>query len=215
MMIYLYVETHRVTGLRYFGKTTRKNPHSYKGSGIHWKRHIAKHGYDCETVIVGAFENADEATAFALQFSKEHNIVESEAWANMIPENAIDGGGIKGIKLSEEHKAKIRKGCKGINKGREFSEETRRKISESKMGTPAWNKGLARPEETRNKISETRILNAIGKGENNPMFGRARPDLAAKNKIPKNWINNGKVEKQIPKSEVAKYLANGFIRGRL
>ena len=40
---WLYIKEHNVTGLKYFGKTTR-DPLKYKGSGTHWTRHISKHG---------------------------------------------------------------------------------------------------------------------------------------------------------------------------
>ena len=40
---YLYVKQHSITGMKYFGKTTR-NPIKYIGSGKYWKRHISKHG---------------------------------------------------------------------------------------------------------------------------------------------------------------------------
>ena len=35
---YLYVKQHNKTGLKYFGKTTKKDPLKYKGSGLYWKR---------------------------------------------------------------------------------------------------------------------------------------------------------------------------------
>ena len=91
MTIYLYVKTHRVTGLKYFGKTGQTDPYKYRGSGKHWCRHIRQHGNDVETKIVGVFEDALEATKFALNFSRENNIVESKEWANLVPENVLDG----------------------------------------------------------------------------------------------------------------------------
>ena len=42
-----------------------------------------------------------------------------------------------------------------MNLGRKLSEETKRKMSESKMGQEAWNKGLPRTDETKRKISDT------------------------------------------------------------
>jgi hypothetical protein len=60
-MIQFYVKTHRQTGLKYFGKTTTNDASKYKGSGKRWRYHIAKHGYDVDTEIVGIFE--DEETA--------------------------------------------------------------------------------------------------------------------------------------------------------
>ena len=53
-------------------------------------------------------------------------------------------------KMTEEHKEKLRK----VNSGRFISEETKRKISESKRGVPAWNKGLKCSEEWRRHNSE-------------------------------------------------------------
>ena len=41
---YLYVKTHRITGLKYLGKT-KQDPYKYRGSGVYWTSHIKKHGY--------------------------------------------------------------------------------------------------------------------------------------------------------------------------
>ena len=66
---------------------------------------------------------------------------------------------LKGRKLSEETKRKISESHKGKpawNKGLKniYSDESRRKISESHKGKPAWNKGIPHSEETRRKMSE-------------------------------------------------------------
>ena len=45
-MIYLYIKTHNVTGLKYLGKTESCDPHKYKGSGKYWNIHLKKHGND-------------------------------------------------------------------------------------------------------------------------------------------------------------------------
>ena len=116
MTIYLYVKTHRVTGLKYFGKTEQTDPYKYRGSGKHWCRHIRQHGNDVETKIVGVFEDALEATKFALNFSRENNIVESKEWANLVPENVLDGQ-IPGSIRSEETKQKISKSMSELKKG--------------------------------------------------------------------------------------------------
>lgn len=51
MIIYLYLKTHNTTGLKYLGKTV-KDPSTYKGSGLHWTRHLAKHGNDVNTEAI-------------------------------------------------------------------------------------------------------------------------------------------------------------------
>jgi hypothetical protein len=90
MIIYLYIKTHNVTGLKYFGKTT-KNPYKYSGSGKYWKKHIKKHGNDVTTTVIGEFADIEQCTQFAINFSNENNIVESNEWANLIVENGMDG----------------------------------------------------------------------------------------------------------------------------
>jgi hypothetical protein len=97
---YLYIKTHCVTGLKYFGKTTSKDPYTYMGSGKYWLRHLSSHGKNISTEIVGHFNNRQECIQAATEFSKTHNIVESEEWANFKNENGLDGGSDVGHKKS-------------------------------------------------------------------------------------------------------------------
>jgi len=120
---YLYIKTHNITGLKYFGKTT-KDPIKYKGSGKHWIRHIRKHGYDVTTEIFGYYKIEVECVNAALLFSQQNNIVESTEWANLMPENGINGGLqynsgqyfkiINSQPRSKEHSKNISKGLIGI-----------------------------------------------------------------------------------------------------
>ena len=70
-------------------------------------------------------------------------------------------------------------------KGKQHSEETRKKMSETHKGKPTWNKGKHLSEDTRKKISEAK------NGENNPMFGKHH-SAEARKKISeaKNGENN-------------------------
>lgn len=105
---HLYIKRHKVTGLKYFGKTTG-SVDSYSGSGIHWKRHLAKHGDDIETIWSQLFTEKDELVAYALEFSRTNNIVESDEWANLINENGLDGApaGHDGHKFTDDERARI------------------------------------------------------------------------------------------------------------
>jgi hypothetical protein len=91
-IVTLYIKTHNKTGLKYFGKTSCKNPYLYKGSGKYWIRHIKTHGYDVTTEVVGIFEDLLWCSLFALEFSHIHDIVKSKEWANLKPEDGLDGG---------------------------------------------------------------------------------------------------------------------------
>lgn len=112
---WLYVKQHNITGLKYFGKTVKKCPVQYKGSGQHWLRHLRKYGNDVTTVWYQLFTDKDLLVSFALNFSAQNNIVESKEWANLKPEDGLRGGGVKGCKIrphSDEHKIKISEGVK-------------------------------------------------------------------------------------------------------
>lgn len=88
---YLYHKRHLKTKLNYFGKTIQ-NPKTYKGSGLHWTRHLAKHGRDVETIQIWEFTDIEECSKFALEFSQSNDIVNSKLWANVVPEDGKMGG---------------------------------------------------------------------------------------------------------------------------
>jgi hypothetical protein len=136
MIIYLYVKQHSKTGLKYFGMTQR-DPFSYPGSGKYWQNHLKSHGKTIKTLEVWGFDNQTLCTEFALNFSKENNIVESNEWANLQDENGLSGRNY-GFKHKEQSKVKMR-GSK--------SKEHALKISMSKAGKSFT-------KEHKNNISE-------------------------------------------------------------
>jgi hypothetical protein len=103
---FLYIKQHNKTGLKYFGKTT-EDPYTYTGSGLHWKNHLRKHGNDVSTIWVKEFTDPTKLSEYALNFSKENDIVESKEWANLIPENGFDGAPA-GNKLSPLSRTKMK-----------------------------------------------------------------------------------------------------------
>jgi len=117
----LYVKTHNVTGFKYFGKTTRlQKIHSYKGSGIHWVRHLKKHGSDYTTELLGIWQNEERLIKFAHKFCEEHNVVESSNWANMVLEEGLQGASngetnvAKRADVREKMRLNSAKNCKGL-----------------------------------------------------------------------------------------------------
>ena len=142
---YLYVKRHSITGLKYFGKTTKADPVVYKGSGLVWSRHIRKHGKKyVETIWYKLFTDRDDCMEFAEFFSKEMDIVNSKEWANLRPENGIDGI-VTGTPQSPEHSRKISVALTGRN----FSDEHRDNISMVMTGKKL-------PAETCAKMSASR-----------------------------------------------------------
>jgi hypothetical protein len=151
MTVYLYAKQHNLTGKRYFGKTTR-DPYKYNGSGLHWKRHCNKHGKnDVTTTWVHAYEDMDLLQQEALFFSKVYNIVESDEWLNMKPENGLDGWpkgtpNPRTVPQSAETKQKKSIALKGTTKAAHFGSENGR------YGKPV-------SEEAKEKMRLTKKLN--------------------------------------------------------
>lgn len=156
---FLYIKQHSITKKCYFGKTT-KNPETYLGSGLHWKRHILLHGPDnVETLWYSLFYDKDECVKFALLFSEQQEIVESDNWLNVKKENGLDGGGRDGSKHSPETKAKMAL----ARLGKPQSKETIAKRAAALRGKPlsqshkekisSVRTGSITSEETKKKIS--------------------------------------------------------------
>lgn len=141
----LYIKQHSVTGLKYFGKTSGKDPYTYNGSGKHWKFHIKKHGKEhIVTLWVSeSYTDSEMISEYALAFSKDNNIVESKEWANLVEENGLDGGmtptdktraAISASLIGKPKSDKTRANMSAAQRGRTHSEETKAKISAAGMG---------------------------------------------------------------------------------
>lgn len=175
---YLYVKTHNITGLKYFGKTTN-NPYRYRGSGTYWLAHLKIHGNNVLTEVIGYFTNKEECIDAATKFSTQNNIVKAtdinnkKIWANQILENGIDGG-VTGRTNYVSHSAIAKE-----------------KMSQANKGKTPWNKGTkglckgntnARTNEQKEKISKSltgrkRSAAAIEKTADK-LRGRKRPEIS-------------------------------------
>jgi hypothetical protein len=182
---WLMIKQHKITGLKYFCKTMKKDPYKYKGSGTWWVRHIKKHGKKhgkkhVETLWCQLFDDIYELVDYALTFSRENDIAASKEWANLMLEDGL--GGYKteetrrnmstsrtGKKLSEEHKQNIAIG----QTGRKHTEETKKKIGNSHRGkkrseehkrnTGLSSKGRKWSEEAKSKIDHNGARNSNAK----------------------------------------------------
>lgn len=84
------MKTHRVTGLKYLGKTTQ-DPYKYKGSGSRWTRHLTKHGNDVSTLILFESDDKQQIKNQGQYYSNLWNVVNDQSFANLCPESG-DGG---------------------------------------------------------------------------------------------------------------------------
>jgi hypothetical protein len=158
----LLVMRHKVTGLRYFCKTSIfKTINQYKGSGLHWKRHMRKHGRDIEAGVLGIYFDKERCLSAAKKFSEENKIGFNPEWANLIPENGLDGAPV-----GEAHPMF---GKPHPHKGKERP-EMKGRLSGSKngmWGKPSPLRGVSKP-----------------KGVDSPLYGRKRPEGGGKKPHP-------------------------------
>lgn len=170
-MIYLYLKTHNVTGIKYLGKTTR-DPFKYKGSGKYWKRHLSVHGHDVTTHILAECSSAAELRVVGEYYSKLFDVVNDPTYANLRDETG-DGGdtsqtpAYKAYMQTDKphrHKNKTYEEIYGEKKAMEL------RVSRSKSNASRGN----RAEETKSKISAARRQKAL-KGE--LIFAPPKQDL--------------------------------------
>lgn len=92
--------------MKYFGKSVRRDIEDYEGSGIKWKNHLKKHEAKSIHIWNSDWYHDTSISIFALQFSKENDIVKSNEWANLVEENGLDGFSSEESKLIQERKIK-------------------------------------------------------------------------------------------------------------
>lgn len=169
MIIYLYKKTHRITGLKYLGKTISTKPHTYAGSGKYWKRHLNKHGFDYDTEILRECISDEEVKYWGKYYSELWDVVENPEWANLKPESG-DGGdpgpeGRKkiaeaqtGRKHSPEENAHKSKRQTGIKRSQEYlNKKIGLKYKKPKARTKSnKNKGRPLPQEWIDKSAKSR-----------------------------------------------------------
>jgi len=160
----LYIFTHNITGLKYFGKTTRyftkeDLQENYSGSGIYWNRHLNKFGKDLSVEIYGIY-NLEEVEEIAIKFSKDNNIVKAingsgdrkgkKVWANERFENGLDGN-IKGTICKENTKEKISKSLTDETNGLSISKIASIKAVETRRKNNSYVSGRKKSEITMKK----------------------------------------------------------------
>lgn len=188
---WLMIKQHNQTGLKYFCKTVRKDPYTYYGSGLYWTRHLAAHGNDVTTTWAKLFNDKQELVEYALTFSKEHNIVESKEWANLIPENGIQGW-VTGRNVTLETRDKIGR----AHKGKKISDAQKKFLSD-------LYKGKERSKETNQKLSDT-LKEDYATGKRKPAKGMLGKHLTDEQKEKIRTALTGKSKSESHKENMSK-----------
>lgn len=164
---YIYKITNLTNGKIYIGKHSTDNlDDGYFGSGKLIKQSIQKRGIENFKKEYLVFtDNEERLNWFERYYIKKYKTYNSSNGYNLT--KGGDGtlghigywngkvGPTKGKPSPRRGKPAWNKGLKGVqvawNKGKSWSEETKKKISESQIGRTAWNKGLKMSEEYKLK----------------------------------------------------------------
>jgi endogenous inhibitor of DNA gyrase (YacG/DUF329 family) len=157
MCIYLYHKRHAITGLNYFGKA-KYEPIKYCGSGVYWNAHLKKHGKLIENVQIWKFEDEQERSKFAIQFSKDNDIVKSKLWANLCIEDGMMGGD----KFSTMDPAKKAEHCKKQSAIVKQHWQVRSKEAQASKTANIWQE---RSTQSKNKIAQKISNTLLSKSE--------------------------------------------------
>ena len=98
--------------------------------------------------------------------------------------------------------------------GHHHTTETKAQMSINRTGDKNANYGNRWTQSDELK----QLHSKLSSGENNGNYGNhcPRPNISkAKKEKKAQYYNNGVIEKQVPYDEIEKYVANGFVRGRL
>lgn len=167
-MYCIYRITNKVNGKTYIGQHKYKSLNdNYMGSGILLLKAQKKYGIKNfeKEILYSRIQRKDTADAMEIfAIKKERSIGKAEY--------NIANGGNGGGSFSEETKRKISES----HKGKQLSEEHKRKLSESHKGKPSPNKGKPLSEETKRKVSEGR------KGKGHPTSEETKRKISEANK---------------------------------
>lgn len=157
---YLYIKQCSITKLKYFGKTYQPDPYGYLGSGVRWVNNYKKYGKEnIITLWVSELYCDTSIQEIALHFSNENDIVNSDQWANLIPENGLDGGGCL---AGPSHP------LNGFVHDKKFKEDCSNRTikmnnDRSKNRIHQWNKENM-TKEHKDKLSKAKVGNQNAKG---------------------------------------------------
>ena len=160
---YVYIITNKINHKFYIGKhSTDDLDDGYMGSGIAINKAIQKYGIENFSKRILCFCDSAEDAYKVEEFLVTDNLIKRDDCYNMMV-GGVGGPTLNGIEngmYGKTHTLETRKkmseariGKPSWNKGKHFSEESRKKMSEAHIGKPSWNKGKHLSEETKEKIS--------------------------------------------------------------
>lgn len=219
MYYIVYQTTNLVNNRIYVGTHITSNLNdAYLGSGKILAQAIKKYGADnFEKTILYTFDNPQDMFAMEARIVNETFVKRKDTYNIKLGGNGgWDFVNKNGLNFTYEKNNKI-SGFKNVDPnlrklwGRLGAQKVKEKYLQFYQGLiedPHPNraaftfKGKSHTEETKQKMSITRKIKGLGQGNKNSQFGKC-------------WVNNTVITIKITKEELATYLENGWIRGRI
>jgi len=183
----IYLIINKIDDKKYIGKTSRPlykrmAEHKYDSqiysnkNKTYLHRAMNKHGFDNFDVDILEEIQSDNLEEFNCKLNELeiYYIDKFDTYKNGY-NTTFGGDGCCGYEISDKHKEAIAKAHKGIP----LSEEHKAKISTFMNSEKNLNRGSIRSEEAKLKQSQSMQGKYIG--EDNPMYGKKRPDLSERN----------------------------------
>lgn len=161
-MLRLMIKEHTVTGLKYLCITEKDSWERYLGSGHYWRNHLERHGKTVKTTLIYCDEDRERFSRVCSFISEYLDIVDSEEWANLIPEDGVNTQNVRFLWDGMDDESR-----------REFIERRAKRIRECH-----WTRSDRR-EEVVSYMSETRkrYCEGLSQKERDEMAARAREGL--------------------------------------
>lgn len=199
MSYYVYAHTKPDETVFYVGKGTRGRAWSTHNRNKHWQHTVAKYGHKVVLLADGLTQEQaiEEEAAIIAHFKPFGSLVNILDRGNIAPSSHPDvaaaiGMALRGIKRSEETKAKLRSVVRTQEWRQKCSEAAKKRspISEkTRLKLAITSTGRLHNEETRRKISESASTWQIGRklseehranvSKNHAFKGKKRPEHAA------------------------------------
>ena len=129
-MAYVYLHTKPNGEIFYVGKGNGYRAYDKTNRNSHWKRTVAKYGYNISIFL----DNLSDKKAYSV----EMDLIEAIGLENLTNMNNGGEGVMTGLTFTDEHKRKISKALKG----KKVSKEARLNMSKAQKGRVPYNKGL-------------------------------------------------------------------------
>lgn len=192
-MFTIYLLENQINHKIYIGRTCRKPEERFKQhirsanknkTNYHLHNSISKYGEDnFEVIPLESTNSKREADKLERKFIKQFNTYKKIGY-NMTPGGEGAGKGEDHPMYGRSHTEETKKKISESNKNKNFSKETREKISKAKSGKNHHMYGKSHTKEAKTKISESLS------GDNHYLYGKSLND-EIKEKISKSKSHKG------------------------